>query len=210
MQSKANELITLAKRIRALNETALVYSHNNYEIDRSRELIAISDRIAALASGLTEEDIAACYIPAKDYVTPKVDVRAVVFNAQGEILLVREQADGKWSLPGGWADVGFTPTEIAVKEAKEETGYDVRVVRLLAVFDKRCHPHPASPYYIYKFCFLCEIVGDEAAALTFDILDCGFYPIDRLPPLSIDRILPEQILLLDRLRRDASSSIYCD
>lgn len=210
MQSKGNELITLAQRIRALNRTALAYSTNEYEIDRSKELIEISDRITSIVSGMEEEEIRACYHPVKEYVTPKVDIRAVIFNRKEEILLVREKADGRWALPGGWSDVGYTPTEVAIKETKEETGLDVRVVRLLAVLDKRCYGHPASPFYVYKFCFLCEATGGNDH-LTFDILDKGFFAPDNLPPLSLDRILPEQIALLDKLRRDPDgSSVYCD
>ncbi|MDR1224565.1 MAG: NUDIX hydrolase N-terminal domain-containing protein [Tannerella sp.] len=210
MQSKGNELITLAQRIRALNRTALAYSTNEYEIDRSKELIEISDRITSIVSGVEEEEIRACYHPAKEYVTPKVDIRAVIFNRKEEILLVREKSDGRWALPGGWSDVGYTPTEVAVKETKEETGLDVRVVRLLAVLDKRCYSHPSSPFYVYKFCFLCEATGGNDE-LTFDILDKGFFAPDNLPPLSLDRILPEQIALLDKLRRDPDGSrVYCD
>ncbi|MDR2774173.1 MAG: NUDIX hydrolase N-terminal domain-containing protein [Tannerella sp.] len=209
MQSRGNELITIAQRIRAMSQTALTYSTNEYEIDRSKELIAISDRITSIVSGAKEDDIRADYHPAKEYVTPKVDIRAVIFNDSDVILLVREKADGRWSLPGGWSDVGFTPREIVVKEAKEETGFDVRVIRLLAVLDKRCYSHPASPFYVYKFCFLCEITGGDDN-LTFDILDKGFFALENLPPLSLDRILPEQITLLDTLRRDPESMVYCD
>lgn len=209
MQSKGNELVTIAQRIRAMSQTALTYSTNDYEIDRSNELIDLSDRIVSLVTGVKEEDIRADYHPTKEYVTPKVDIRAVIFNAKDEILLVKEKADGRWALPGGWSDVGFTPTEVVVKEAKEETGFDVRVVRLLAVLDKRCYQHPASPFYVYKLCFECEITGGHEA-LTFDILDKGFFALDNLPPLSVDRILPEQIQLLDKLRRDPDSKVHCD
>jgi ADP-ribose pyrophosphatase YjhB (NUDIX family) len=209
MQHKGNELITIAQRVRALSQTALAYSTDDYEIDRSHELIRISERIVSLVSGASEEEIRADYRPVKEYVTPKVDIRAVIFNEKDELLLVKERADGRWALPGGWSDVGFTPTEVVVKEAKEETGFDVRVVRLLAVLDKRCYNHPAAPFYVYKFCFECEILGG-AGALTFDILDKGFFALDGLPPLSVDRILPEQIRLLDKLRRDPDSKVYCD
>jgi ADP-ribose pyrophosphatase YjhB (NUDIX family) len=117
--------------------------------------------------------------------------------------------DGRWSLPGGWADVGYTPEEVAVKETKEETGLDVCAKRLLAVMDKRCHPHPASPFYVYKLFILCEITGGVFTS-TFDILDKGFFALDSLPPLSHDRILPEQIRLMDELRRDPSLPVYSD
>ncbi len=209
MQSKGNELITIAQRIHAMSQTALTYSTNDYEIERSKEFIEISDRIISIVSGIKEVDIRADYHPVKEYVTPKVDIRAVIFNENNEILLVKEKADGRWALPGGWSDVGYTPTEVAVKEAKEETGYDVRVTRLLAILDKRCYNHPASPFYIYKLCFQCEITG-SSNELTFDILDKGFFALDNLPPLSLDRILPEQIEMLDKLRRDPNSKVYCD
>ncbi|MDR0573090.1 MAG: NUDIX hydrolase N-terminal domain-containing protein [Tannerella sp.] len=209
MQSKGNELVTIAQRIRAMSQTALTYSTNDYEIDRSKEFIEISDRIISIVSGAKEDDIRANYQPVKEYITPKADIRAVIFNDENELLLVKEKADGKWALPGGWSDVGYTPTEVVVKEAKEETGFDVRVVRLLAVLDKRCYNHPASPFYVYMFCFQCEITGGNDE-LTFDILDRGFFALNKLPPLSLDRILPEQIELLDKLRRDPNSTVHCD
>ena len=209
MQSKGSELITLAQRIRAMSQTALTYSSNEYEIERSKDFIEISNRIKSIVSGVSEDEISACYIPVKEYITPKVDIRIVIFNDKNEILLVKEKADGLWALPGGWSDVGFTPTEMVVKETKEETGFDVRVVRLLAVLDKRCYNHPTNTFYVYKFCFLCEITGGNDQ-LTFDILDKGFFALDNLPPLSRDRILPEQIELLDKLRRDPDSKVYCD
>ena len=209
MQNKGSELITIAQRIRALSQTALTYSTNDYEIDRSKELIEISNRIASIVSGVKEEEISAMYSPVKEYTTPKLDIRVVIYNDKDEILLVKEKADGRWSLPGGWSDVGFTPTEIVVKEAKEETGFDVRLVRLLAILDKRCYNHPSTTFYVYKFCFLCEITG-SSDELTFDILDKGFFALDNLPPLSLDRILPEQIVLLDKLRRNPDLGVHCD
>ena len=206
---KGKELIMLAQRIRALSQTGLAYSHNAYEIERCRELIDISNRITSIVSGVGEDAINTCYTPVKEYITPKVDIRAVIFNENDEVLLVREKADGRWSMPGGWSDVGYTPTEVAVKEAKEETGLDVRVVRLLAVMDKRCHAHPVSPFYIYKMFILCEVIGGQFCE-TFDILDRGFFPLHNLPPLSLDRILPEQISLMNELRLNPSAPVYLD
>jgi ADP-ribose pyrophosphatase YjhB (NUDIX family) len=206
---KGAELITLAQRIRALSQTGLTYDRNGYEIDRFQELIAISNRIVSLVSGAGDAEINACYTPVKEYITPKVDIRAVIFNEKDEVLLVREKVDGRWSMPGGWADVGYTPKEVAVKETKEETGLDVSVERLLAVMDKRCHAHPAGPFYIYKMFILCNILGGEFNE-TFDIIDKGYFPLDRLPPLSLDRILPEQISLMFELRNNPSAPVYLD
>ena len=206
---KGKELITLAQRIRALSQSGLAYTGNAYEIERFKELITISDLIASLVSGIGDAEISACYIPVREYVTPKVDIRAVIFNEKDEVLLVREKFDGRWSMPGGWADVGYTPKEVAIKETKEETGLDVRAERLLAVMDKQCHAHPAGPFYIYKMFILCEILGGEFNE-TFDILDKGFFPLDSLPPLSLDRILPEQISLMYELRNNQTAQVYID
>lgn len=206
---KGTELVYLAQRIRALSQTALAYSADNYEIERSHELLEISDRIVSLVTGVDDNAIASAYIPQTEYVTPKVDVRSVVFNEKGEVLLVREKMDGLWALPGGWSDVGFTPQEVAVKETKEETGLDVRVNRLLAVMDKRCHPHPPSPFYVYKLFILCDLIGGTFNE-TFDILDKGFFALDNLPPLSLERVLPEQVLLMDKLRHDPAAPVYLD
>ena len=206
---KGKELITQAQRIRALSQTGLAYSPNDYEIERCRELITISNQITSIVSGIHEEEISTLYTPVKEYVTPKVDIRSVVFNDKDEILLVREKVDGRWSMPGGWADVGFTPKETAVKEAKEETGLDVCAERLLAVMDKRCHAHPAAPFYVYKMFILCKVLGGEFNE-AFDIMDKGFFPLDSLPPLSLDRILPEQISMMYELRNNPAAPVYLD
>jgi len=111
------------------------------------------------------------------------------------VLLARESADGKWSLPGGWADVGQSPKEVAAKEVKEETGLDVIPVTLLAVFDKRMHPHPPQPFYVYKMVIYCEATSTEITK-GFDVLDVAWHDIANLPELSEDRILKSQIELV--------------
>jgi len=137
------------------------------------------------------------------HATPKVDVRAAAFRdtAHGpEILLVRERLDGAWTLPGGWADVGETPSEAARREAREESGFEVKITRLLAVYDKRMHPHPPEPYYIYKLFFEASIVGSSGATGDgFETDAVGFFAPDALPQLSLDRALPGQILRMFEL-----------
>ena len=191
----AKELTDIANRIRTLAQNGLVYSTNEYETERYTELFDLSDRILSDISGYDTTEIHGCFALEKDYVTPKVDIRAVIFNDKDEILLVRERADGLWSLPGGWADVGYSPREVAVKEVKEETGLDVETVRLLAVHDKKCLNHPPALHYAYKIYILCRITGGEFEGV-FDILDKGFFRQDALPPLSLERVLKEQIDLM--------------
>lgn len=99
------------------------------------------------------EKIALAFHLVADYPTPKVDVRGVVLNETKQILLVKERLDGKWTIPGGWAEIGISPKENLLKEMKEETGLEVNADRLLAVFNKRCHPHPRSRITFTKWFF---------------------------------------------------------
>jgi len=136
------------------------------------------------------------FAPVTDYPTVKTDVRALVLSAdKKQVLLARESADGKWSLPGGWANVGQTPKEVAVKEVQEETGLDVTPVSLLAVFEKRMHPHPPQPFYVYKMVIYCE-ANSTGITKGFDVLDAAWHNIDNLPELSEDRIVKSQIELV--------------
>lgn len=81
-----------------------------------------------------------------------------------KILMVKEKSDGAWALPGGWGDIGFSPSEVAIKEVEEEAGLDVKAIKLIGVFDMKCHPHPPSAYHIYKIFIQCEIIGGEPKA----------------------------------------------
>jgi ADP-ribose pyrophosphatase YjhB (NUDIX family) len=123
--------------------------------------------------------------------TPKVDVRAAVFD-DGGILLIKEPDDGGWSLPGGWADVDESPAEAIAREVHEESGYRVRVTRLLSAYDRDRQGHPPSLYCIYKLNFLCEILDhDPSVAIEADGM--GFFAQDSIPPLSLARVTPAQI-----------------
>ena len=172
-----------------------MYSRSEFDTERYNELNEISNEMLQLVSGLDAEALQAVFPPVTDYPTVKVDIRGLLLSSDRKILLVKESADGKWSLPGGWADIGYTPTETIVKEFKEETGLDVKVVKLLAVFDKKMHPHPPQPFYVYKMVFHCEVINADVLK-GFDILDVQYFDINDLPELSADRILKSQLELL--------------
>ena len=96
------------------------------------------------------------------HATPKVDVRGAVFRDE-RLLLVRETTDGRWSLPGGWADVGESPAEAVVREIREESGFETQVCKLVALYDRNKHGHPPMLFHAYKAFFLCDLVGGRAA-----------------------------------------------
>jgi ADP-ribose pyrophosphatase YjhB (NUDIX family) len=123
--------------------------------------------------------------------TPKVDVRAAVFR-EGRILLVKEPGDAGWSVPGGWADVGESPSEAAARETLEESGFRVRPVRLLAAYDRDRHDHLPIPYHVYKLVFLCEIL-DEVPLSDVDTDGVRFFGEEELPELSVSRVTRAQI-----------------
>lgn len=206
--SRENELLNIAKQIKALAQTGLIYSDNDYLTERYYELIGLSNSMTSLLTGNAIVPVSDFKIEA-DYVTPKVDIRAVVFNEEDEILLVQEHADGGWAIPGGWADVGLSPKEVAVKEVKEETGLDVEALHLLAVTDKKCHPHPPHTHYVYKIFILCKLTGGSFTT-AFDILDKGFFAQDNLPPLSEERTLKSQIDLMFEYKNNPSKKAYTD
>lgn len=190
-----NKIFEAAKRIRSLATIGLYYSANEYDTERYDELQELAEIILVETTSCSLSEIKVNFIAEKDYITPKTDIRAVVFNDEGEILLVQEKLDGKWSLPGGWADIGFSPSEVAVKEVLEETGLNVKPVRLLAVHDKKCHNHPPALHYVYKIFIECVITGGIFNE-CFDILGKGFFPRNNIPSLSKERVTEEQILLM--------------
>jgi ADP-ribose pyrophosphatase YjhB (NUDIX family) len=123
--------------------------------------------------------------------TPKVDVRAAVFR-EGRILLVKEPGEEGWSLPGGWADVGESPSEAATRETLEESGYRVWPVKLLAAYDRDRHGHPPIPYHVYKLVFLCQVLN-ETSSPDVDTDGARFFGEKELPKLSISRVTRAQI-----------------
>lgn len=197
------------KKLKAIADIGLLYSKNDYDKERYIEIQGIAYKLLSEMSGHPLDALQASFPVAQDYPTAKVDIRGLVLSDQNKILLARESADGKWSLPGGWADVGYSPTETVVKEVKEETGLDVTVKALLALFDKRFHAHPPQPFYVYKLVFLCEPTSSTLAK-GFDVLDVQYFAIDNLPELSEDRILKSQIELVYQKAIRADFITYFD
>ena len=184
--------IDWAKRLQAIAQTGLTYADSSYDVERYEAVRHIAAEMTANRSEAELRRVLDLFSSDTGYATPKVDVRAAIFH-NDSILLVRERSDSHWTLPGGWADVGEAPSECVAREAKEETGYDVQVHKLLAVYDRSKHPHePPFPFHVYKMFFLCGIVGGKATRNN-EIDEIGFFTRDVIPPLSLTRITPQQI-----------------
>lgn len=203
-----NKWLAYFKRIHALSQTGFNFTQSHYDKDRYEELIDLSLRMIEDLTDTPPEKIKMTFIDEKNYLTPKPDVRAIVFKDK-KILLVKERVDSKWTPPGGWSDIGYSPAEVAVKEAKEESGLEVKTVRLLAVLDKSKHPHPPSPFHVYKIFILCEIIGGELSGGT-ETLGADFFALDALPELSTDRITQSQITLMYEFLENPEKEVIFD
>lgn len=192
-----------AKRLQTMAQNGLHYSKDRYDIARYEAIAEIAHEMMSLGSETGIEKVRELFAHEAGHATPKLDVRVAAFRdgASGpEILMVRERRDGLWTLPGGWADVGETPSEAAQREVREESGFQVEITRLLAVYDKRMHAHPPESYYIYKLFFEAKIIGSHSP--TGDGLETdavGFFAPNALPELSLNRVVPEQVLKMFQL-----------
>lgn len=181
-----------ARRLRAIAQTGLAYSRDGYDLERFEEVGGIARNMLAAITDVPPARIRDLYLPERGYPTPKLDVRAGVFQ-DDRILLVQEAADARWSLPGGWADEHESPRQSIEREVREESGYDVQVCRLVALKDRSLHPYrPPRLERIYKLLFLCELDGGSAAT-SLETTDVAFFALDELPALSIGRTLPADI-----------------
>ncbi len=181
-----------AREMQAIAQTGLAYCRDPYDRDRYRQLQALAAR--AMAQGGPVAPVADLFAAQDGYATPKIDVRGAVFDARGAILMVREVQDaGRWTLPGGWADVNLTPAENVAKEVVEESGFQVRVDKLAAVWDRTRQGHGPSPFATYKLFFICAITGGAAAA-SLETSEVAFFAEADVPAeLSTGRVLRQQI-----------------
>lgn len=185
------EIVHLAQRLQAMARTGLTFAKDRYDLERYEDLEGLAARLMALGDADLQARLHEAFAREVGYATPKVDVRGVVLRG-GRVLLIQEPMDGLWTLPGGWADVGESPSESVVKEVREESGLHVRADRLLGVVDRNRHGYPPYPFHAYKLFFRCVEVGG-APGPGADALAVDFFDPDDLPPLSLSRNLPETI-----------------
>lgn len=191
-----------AQRLQAIAQTGISYDPHMFDRERYE---AVRDIAAEIMAAHTELDIVVLrdlFTHEAGHATPKVDVRGAVFH-EGKILLVREALDGgRWTLPGGWVDIGESPSEATVREVYEESGYRARVVKLMALYDRNRHGHTPSIFHAYKMFFLCELIETEAdgahleqnSASFLETHDATFFSEDTIPEdLSVGRVTRTQI-----------------
>jgi ADP-ribose pyrophosphatase YjhB (NUDIX family) len=182
-----------ARRLLALSQTGLHFTQQEYDRERYREIVEIATGLLAIESNLPASQLRATWFVEDGYATPKMDVRGAVFR-DDRVLLVRERIDGKWTLPGGWADVNDSPSHAVEKEIEQESGFTARAVKLAALYDRgrREHAHPHYLFHSWKAFFICEMTGGEAR-ISHETDGVEFYPLNALPELSTGRSTAVQI-----------------
>ncbi|ALA52611.1 NUDIX hydrolase [Shouchella clausii] len=189
-----SDWLNWAQRIQALAQAGITFTKDKYDMERYDELLAISAEMMACAKNLDAASVKETFVQQNGYQTPKIDVRGVVIK-DNHILLVQEETDGTWALPGGYCEVGLSPAENIVKEIKEESGYDSKYERVLALFDTKKHRHPPHMFHFYKLVLHCTITGGTATT-GVETSNVGFFSFDDLPPLSANRNTLEQFSII--------------
>lgn len=205
-QSSPFQWITIAQRIQAIAQAGLEFCHNDFDRDRYEQLREISTEIIETHTKYSRQEIVELFASETGYPTPKVDVRAVIFR-ENQILMVREKLDGKWSLPGGWADQHLTLSGNLVKESFEEAGAVVEPGKVIAIIDRNLGNYPPIPHGCYKIFVECKL-KEVAFSDNTETSDAGFFSPDSLPELSTERITKEQIIMCFEARRENWEVVY--
>jgi ADP-ribose pyrophosphatase YjhB (NUDIX family) len=186
-----SSVLDLSRRLLALSQTGLHFCTDEYDRERYHEVGDIAARLLELQGGASAASISSAWFADTGYATPKVEVRGAIFR-DDRVLMVRERADGKWTIPGGWADVNDTPSSAVLKEIEQESGFTARILKLAAVYDRNKHNPLPSLFHSWKAFFVCEITGGEART-SYETTAVEFFPLDELPELSTGRSTAEQI-----------------
>ena len=179
-----------AIELQALAQAGLYYTKDIYDAERFQRIREIAAEMLVSPTGLSEDRVVDLFCSETGYQTPKLDTRAAVFQ-NNRILLVQEK-DGLWSLPGGWVDVNLSVGESAVKEVKEEAGLNVRAEFVIAVQDRKKHNPEPHAYNITKVFFLCTLLGGSFQPNS-ETIDSGWFSPDDLPPLAVSKTTEAQI-----------------
>jgi ADP-ribose pyrophosphatase YjhB (NUDIX family) len=197
MESQSGKSITCprwlewAREIQALAQTGDQFAANDFQRERYHRLAEIAAEIISEHTALDSTAVMEIYQSQAGYATPKVDVRAAAFRG-GKLLLVRERSDGGWTMPGGWADVGDTPSESAEREAWEEAGFRIKARKLVGVYDAN-RISPMELMHAYKLVFLCEVISGEATP-SVETSEVAYFTQSEIPVLLSEKRTPLRII----------------
>lgn len=181
-----------AQRLQAIAQNGLTYTEGPFDRDRYQQIRQIAAEMMASVANVAPATILDWFAQDEGYATPKIDVRGVVFH-DDKLLLVKERDDQKWTLPGGWVDIGESPSAAIEREIWEESGYCAQAQKLLAIYDRNRHGHPPARHHAYKLFFQCRLLGGTAVT-SIETEAAEFFAEHELPDLSLSRVVPQQLM----------------
>lgn len=199
-----DDLLTTQRNMLALIQSGLAFTQDPFDRDRYQKLQAFLLQQMALDPQVNVAQLKTALTQDAGYVTPKVDVRALILKAD-RILLVQDVPTQTWALPGGYADVGYSPRENVEREVREETGLAVRTRGLLHIFDTAQRPDIPQVAQFYKLVFACDPL-DGHFEPNMEVDRIGYFDLAALPPLSLNRTTPEQLTTLLQAQRTQTLS----
>ncbi|MCJ7552345.1 MAG: NUDIX hydrolase [Ignavibacteriaceae bacterium] len=208
MEEKTTKWLKIAREIQQLAQTGLAFAVTDYEKDRYKRLTELTSEIIEHHTQLEKESVQKVLMKHPGYATPKIDVRAAVIK-DNKLLLVQEGTDERWAMPGGWADVGDIPSEVAIRETHEESGFVVKPIKVIGVFDANRVEGELEFFHAFKIIFLCELISGEAQTSS-ETLDVQFFSLDDLPPLSLYRTNTKHIEEIKLHLNDPGRNTYFD
>ena len=191
-QATSERFLHALRRLRAIAESGLYYGRDEYDRARYTELGSISQELIALLAGEEPQQVRDILPVRQVPATPALDARAFVVH-EGKVLLVKEAADLKWSLPGGWVEVNESLRESVEREVWEESGLRCTARQVLAVWDRDRHGHTPLAVHCYKLVVHCEVLDIGTFSSNSETLAAGFFAVDDLPELSLGRVTRAQI-----------------
>lgn len=201
MVIKMDDVELLIEQLQAIAQTGKHYSKDVFDRERYEQLETVAKKLTTqLTNNATPKQLDIFFDADTGYVTPKVDIRAATFK-DDKILLVREKSSGQWSIPGGWGDIGYSASEIAVKETFEEAGIRTQPNRLIAIKDMQKNHYPKKNLnYIYKLFFECTPVEDNLHS-GVETSDVKYFTLDEA--LNLD------LSLARNMREDFKMAFEC-
>lgn len=183
--------LELIIEIQSLAQNGLAYTNNAYDIERYKRLRDISAEMLSMKTEISLEKVKDLFCNETGYQTPKIDTRAVIFR-DNKILLVHEN-NGTWSLPGGWCDVLESIKSNTEKEVREETGLNVRAVKIISIQDRNKHNKPVYAYGVCKIFVLCEVINGKFVE-NIETTEIRYFSLQDLPHnLAEEKTNKEQI-----------------
>jgi ADP-ribose pyrophosphatase YjhB (NUDIX family) len=198
MQSK---WLLWAKQLQSLSQAGIEFTQNPYDRERYERIRALSIEILHEYTTIDTTRLVDLFANESGYQTPKLDVRAAIFNKDNKILMIREKADNKWAMPGGWADIELSVRENIIKESFEEAGAEINPKRIIAIFDRNKHVNDNFPYSAYKIFVECDFIKARFTD-NIETTEPGFFTLATLPELSEGRNTKEQIEICFKARKE--------